>query len=141
MAEARPLSPAVTRVLEAHVDSLEALELLLYARRHSDETFTASTVSRDLGRDGFAIDHALTTLVRTGVLVPDSAMRSGYRFRTATADEVAAIDELAAVYAADPLSIVTWLAESALHRMRDRVRGAAARAFAAAFRIRDDEEG
>jgi DNA-binding IclR family transcriptional regulator len=129
------LSQALRRLLDAHVDSFEKLELLMLLRRAPEQGRTAGELARALDLDAAEVGELVSGLVSAGLVAwaADGAISLSPR----TAEERAAMDELARVYDEDRITLVKAIAETAM----DRLRNLAGRAFAEAFVIRKKPGG
>ncbi len=128
------LSNALRKLLDAHVDSFEKLELLMHLRRAPGESSTIGEISRalDLGAD--EVRDIVAALSAAGMVVRKD---SGVSLAPRTAEDRAAMDELAHVYDDDKITLVKAIAETAMERLRNL----AGRAFAEAFVIRKKPGG
>jgi DNA-binding IclR family transcriptional regulator len=129
-----PLSLALRKLLDAHVESFEKLEVLMLLRRTPAGT-TAAEISRALGLGGDEVGEITAALSAAELVAraPDGRISLSPQ----RAEDRAALDELARVYAEDRLTLVKVIAETAM----DRLRNLAGRAFADAFVIRKKPGG
>lgn len=130
-----PLSNALRKLLDAHVDSFEKLEILMLLRRTSSGSRNVRELAGALELDTGEVRAIVAALSDGGLVArdPDGAVSLSPR----TADDQAALDELAWVYDHDKITLVKAIAESAMERLRSL----AGRAFAEAFVIRKKPGG
>lgn len=130
-----PLSQTLRKLLDTHVDSFEKLELLMLLRRPPVErrTIGALALALDLGSD--EVREIVAALSSAGLV--ERAADGGISLAPRTAEDRAALDELAQVYDEDKIALVKAIAETAM----DRLRNLAGRAFADAFVIRKKQGG
>jgi hypothetical protein len=126
-------SETLQAFLRDSVGSYEALEALLLLARNSHRSWTDSELADALKVQTDGITTALNELAAVeGLLEVDNQVvprRFKYAPRSTLMQQV--VDELAAAYADQRLAIVQLMSANAL----DRVRGAAMRRLADAFRI------
>jgi predicted ArsR family transcriptional regulator len=129
------LPPRVQRLITAHIDSIEKLEVLLLLRSRVEQPWSAEAVARELRISEASASRRLADLTARGLLEPDTASPPLYRFAPARSDDEAAVAELAQAYAERRVSVISFI----FSRPLDTVRG-----FADAFRFKrdkDDENG
>lgn len=127
MPASRP-SAVVRRLLDAPLDGFEKLEIVLALHRAPASTSSTPELIRQLqlGRD--EVERAVDELRRASTV----EVAGGLVRLTVSAEEGAAIAELAQLYDDDRLLVVRTMSEIAM----DRIRGMAARTFADAFTIK-----
>ncbi|MCP3100929.1 hypothetical protein LZ198_18820 [Myxococcus sp. K15C18031901] len=121
----------VQRFITTHIDSLEKLEVLLLLRSQSGKEWTASSVSLELRITDSSAAARLADLTERKLLVSDGGTPPVYRFSPASSEDVQAVTELAAVYGARRVSVISFI----FSRPLDKVRG-----FAEAFVLKKDKE-
>ncbi|MCP3168833.1 hypothetical protein [Myxococcus qinghaiensis] len=126
------LPPRVQRFITTHIDSLEKLEVLLLLRAHPGREWTASSVSLELRITELSAAARLTDLTARKLLVSDGGAAPVYRFSPASSEDAQAVTELAAVYGARRVSVISFI----FSRPLDKVRG-----FAEAFVLKKDKDG
>ncbi|MCY1017275.1 hypothetical protein [Pyxidicoccus sp. MSG2] len=126
------LPPRVQRFITTHIDSLEKLEVLLLLRARADREWTASEVSLELRITESSATARLVDLAARGLLVGNGANPPAWRFSPTDSEDVQAVTELAAVYGAKRVSVITFI----FTRPLDKVRG-----FAEAFVLKKDKDG
>ncbi|WP_141592787.1 hypothetical protein [Myxococcus sp. AB056] len=122
----------VQRFISTHIDSLEKLEVLLLLRARADREWTASAVSLELRITDASAASRLEDLTNRRMLVSDGASPPSYRYSPESSEDVQAVTELAAVYGAKRVSVITFI----FSRPLDKVRG-----FAEAFILKKDKDG
>jgi Mn-dependent DtxR family transcriptional regulator len=130
-----PLSNALRKLLDAHVDSFEKLEILMLLQRTPGGSRNVGELARELALGADEVRAIVAALGNGGLVArdPDGAVSLSPR----TAEDRAALDELAQVYDHDKIALVKAIAESAMERLRSL----AGRAFAEAFVIRKKPGG
>lgn len=118
---------SVTRVIAEHIDSVAELEAILLLRRTRDREWTADAAGAGLYVSTTVAEHVLSVLAARGFFASTSGM---YRYAPATPQIEAAVDELAAAYSAQ-LVTVTHLIHSKPSR--------GVRQFAEVFDLRKDK--
>jgi DNA-binding transcriptional regulator PaaX len=113
------------------VATYEELEILLLLRRKEGQAFSVAGVAKELGASNEDCRAALQNLERQGLL---ASAEEPPRFRYAPSDSVLAqrVEELAAAYQDQRILVVQMMSGNAVAR----VRTAAIRTFADAFRLR-----
>jgi hypothetical protein len=114
------------------LNSFEKLEIAVALFRSATHTLSLSELETKLSLSSQLVERGLDELARAGVVRLDN----GFACLTLNPQEVPAMEEIAALYAEDPLLVVRTLTEIAM----DKIRGMTARAFADAFRLRKKEE-
>ncbi|MFP2932373.1 hypothetical protein ACLESO_45910 [Pyxidicoccus sp. 3LG] len=126
------LPPRVQRFITTHIDSLEKLEVLLLLRNRAEREWTSSAVSLELRITDSSAAARLADLTSRGLLVSDGASPPSYRYSPSSSDDVQSVTELAAVYGAKRVSVISFI----FSRPLDKVRG-----FADAFVFKKDKDG
>jgi len=124
------LSNAVRKLIGDHVESFEKLEVLMLLRRGRDGSITIGALARELALDTDEVRTIVAALSAGGLVAPgpDGTVALAPR----TAEDQAALDELARVHDEDKIALVKAIASNAMERLRNL----AGRAFAEAFVIR-----
>jgi hypothetical protein len=131
--DARMIPTEVAALLDAHIDSIEALDVALLMRRYGSQQLTCALVAARTARHPAEVAAIVARLEESGLV--SSVPGSVATFRLlGGASTLHALDALAEVYADDPLRIVVYVSTRAFARMRAR----AAR-FAAVVRPDDDD--
>ena len=131
------LSPALRKLLDAHVESFEKLELLMFLLRSPAQRSTVGELSRALNLGGDEV-RAIALALSAGGLVA-SAADGRIALAPQRPEDEAALDELERVYDEDKMALVTAIAETAMERLRNLAGRALADAFAT--RKKKQEEG
>lgn len=126
------LPPRVQRFITTYIDSLEKMEVLLLLRAHPGREWTASSVSLELRITEPSAAARLMDLTAHRLLVSDGAAVPVYRFSPASSEDAQAVTELAAVYGARRVTVISFI----FSRPLDKVRG-----FAEAFVLKKDKDG
>jgi hypothetical protein len=133
VSDARPLAADVAALLDAHVDSIDALDVVLLVRQYGWQRLSREFVAQRTGRDSAQIAQVIARLVLSGLVATDPADPTSFHLLGGNA-ALSSLDRLAQTYAEDPFGIVTYVSMRSMERMRMR----AAR-FAATIR-RDDRD-
>lgn len=128
MSEPEP-SEDVRRFLSEHVATYEELEVLLHLVRHADSSWSVRSLARQLDLPVENCESALITLHEHGLLHKDD---SGFRFDPAEDWLATQARELESTYRRQRFTVVEMMSKNAVERMRS----AALRTFAQAFRMR-----
>jgi hypothetical protein len=118
---------SVRRVIAEHIDSVAELEAILLLRGSRDRGWTADAAGARLYVRTTVAEHVLSVLAARGFFASTSGM---YRYAPATPQLEAAVDELAAAYS-EQLVTVT-------HLIHSKPSGGV-RQFAEAFDLRKDK--
>jgi hypothetical protein len=122
------LSPVIQQLLGDPVDSVEALELLLLLRRSPDTFWSSDAAAQQLGIRRELSERKLTQLAGRNLLV--RGLETGaYRYAPADDEVRAAVDELAAAYDEQRITVINAIYSANVERLR---------AFANAFRLKDE---
>jgi DNA-binding transcriptional regulator YhcF (GntR family) len=120
------------RLLDVLLNSFERLEITIALYRAPAHTLSVPELITKLQLPSNVVDRGLEELERAGaVQVVNSVVRL-----TLDAQDIPAMDEVAALYEEDRLLVVRTLTEIAM----DKIRGITARAFADAFQLRKKKE-
>lgn len=129
-----PISNALRKLLDNHVESFEKLELLMFLRRAPDGSSTIGELARSLDLGSDEVREIVAALAAGGLVTRvDGTVTLAPR----TPEQRAALDELAQIYDDDKITLVKAIAETAMERLRNL----AGRAFAEAFVIRKKPGG
>jgi DNA-binding MarR family transcriptional regulator len=132
------ISDDIVRVLRERVASLEGLEVLLALRTDRARAWSIVEVAERLSLPDGAIEPTLAELVQQGLVVREgSGPGLRWRFAPDTPQLDALIDRLALAYDERKLEVMRLLSAHAM----ERIRNAAARAFADAFVIWRKKDG
>jgi DNA-binding IclR family transcriptional regulator len=125
---ATSLSRALRKLLDTRLDSFEKLELVMALRRSEARRSTIGELAHelDLARDD--VRRIVLDLMKAGLV---TCVEDQVTLAPRAAGDQGVLDELAAAYQQDKMTVVKPIAESAL----DRLRNLAGRAFADAFVI------
>ncbi|WP_338871231.1 hypothetical protein [Myxococcus stipitatus] len=126
------LPPRVQRFITTHIDSVEKLEVLLLLRAQPGREWTASSVSLELRIAEPSAAMRLADLAARNLVVSDGRTPPAYRYSPESSEDAQAVAELASVYAARRVSVITFI----FSRPLDKVRG-----FAEAFVLKKDKDG
>ncbi len=122
----------VEAFLRQHVKSYEHLEALLLLRSHRDEDWTSEAVAEKLRITPAAAQEAIDHFGATGLILSQaSGSRPAFRYRPASESLESMVDRLVQTYGENRLGIIRLMNAGAI----DRVRSAAVRTFANAFRL------
>jgi hypothetical protein len=127
----------VRAFLRHHVESYEQLELLLFLREHHALGWPISQIAERLHFPSGEIDQAVAGLVAAGCVAERAQPERAIRYAPRDEGQAAAIDGLAAAYAARPLAIIKLMNANAI----ERVRSAAIDTFADAFVLGRKKDG
>lgn len=122
------LSQKLERFLRTSIRSVWELELLLLLRKEPSRAWSADELIRQLRASGLVINDALAALQRVDLVAPEEAGR--FRYRPASADLAAVVDELAQAYVNTPASIMDVIWSTPRSNIE---------IFADAFRLRKDK--
>lgn len=120
------LAPEVIGIVEACIDSLGQLEVLLLLHRRRPAAVSAAAVGQELGIDATWATTELRRLVTLG-LAAEGAGDGHFRFAPSTADLEHAVAALAEAYARQRVTVVALI----MSKPSPVLRG-----FADAFRLR-----
>jgi hypothetical protein len=134
MPDGRSMTADVVALLDAHIDSIEALEVVLLVRQYGWQRLSREFVAQRTGRGIAQIAQVVRRLVQSGLVASDPAAPDSFQL-LGGAVMLGSLDRLAQVYADDPLRVVTYVSGQSMERMR---RGAAR--FAATFRREDEDD-
>jgi hypothetical protein len=125
-----PLPETVRRFIVGHVDSVEALEILLLLSTGTIREYTAEEVSRTLRTSLDSAGAQLRKLQRARLLVTmEKEGLPNYRFDPAS-PEAGVIGELEKIYKTRRVSVISFIYSNPTDPLR---------AFSDAFRLRKDE--
>jgi DNA-binding IclR family transcriptional regulator len=115
----------VAKLVAAHIDSVEKLEILLLLRGESETLWTAEQVSRELRRNATSASRCLAQLADGRLLERPDDER--YRFAPADAAVAKQVDRLAETYATRRVAVVQLIVSNPMDSVTT---------FADAFRFR-----
>jgi hypothetical protein len=134
MPDGRFMAADVVALLDAHVDSIEALEVVLLVRQYGWQRLSREFVAQRTGRGIAQIGQVVRQLAQSGLVALDAAAPDSFQL-VGGAVTLASLDRLAQTYADDPLRVVTYVSAQSMKRMRRR----AAR-FAATIRRESEDD-
>lgn len=128
----------VRDLLSERVATFEQLEILLLLRTHPGRTWTARELAREVKLHEEAVVEALAALVN-GTLVrrQEGSGKPLFSYLPTSSELERACDALAEAYEQQRLDVMNFMSTKAI----ERVRGAAARRLADAFRFRSSDKG
>jgi DNA-binding IclR family transcriptional regulator len=129
-----PIPDDLGQLLRERVASLEGLEVVLLLRRDPDRSWPADELAERLSIPASLLDPVLVELAQQSLLATSDQR---WRYAPASAELAATIDRLALLYDERRLEVMRLLSAHAL----ERIRNAAARAFADAFVIKRKKDG
>jgi hypothetical protein len=124
----------VVALLDAHIDSIEALEVVLLVRQYGWQRLSHEFAAQRTGRGIAQIAQVVRRLAQSGLVALDPAAPGSFLLLGGTA-VLGSLDRLAQIYADDPLRIISYVSRQSMERMRRR----AAR-FAATIRREDEDD-
>jgi hypothetical protein len=110
------LPEAVRAAVGRWVDTLDALEVLLFLQRGRDRSWTATQICAALGIAEKAAGRELGKLVGRGLA---TATADAYRFAPSVADAEEGVALIAAAYRERRIELINHVASDALRRIRD----------------------
>lgn len=136
---AQDLAPAVRRLLDDAVNTLEKLELVIRLYRARERRLTIGKLQRELELDRDDFRRSVAELTQAALI--HRYGRDTIELLLHGAEDEAVMRELAAIYDSDKTRLIIAISEISMHRLRNL----AGKAFADAFVIRkkygDDEDG
>lgn len=123
------LPPEIVRFINEHVKSIAQLEALLLLASRPADALTAEQLARELYISGDVMGQLLGEWRQLGLLQASEDATPTYRFAPAEASNVELIKQLAELYAARRVTIVTLIYTQPPGR---------AQSFADAFKLRKD---
>ncbi len=120
------MSDQLSDFIRACVRSVWALELLLFLRRNADRAWDSNTLVRELRSSERAVEEALATFERAGLVVRDGDAAS---YKPAAPDLDRRVDLLATAYRDRPSAVIRAIVASPNDRLQ---------AFADAFRLKKE---
>ena len=127
----RELPPRVLAFVNAHLRSIDELQVLIACILSRDRWWDAGTTARELGLTPTAARRALDRLAAHNLLDIRVTGEVRYQFRPGTADLEADARAVCEAYRANPVPLINRLTGAPRRSVRD---------FADAFRIRQDDE-
>ena len=121
------LPPRVQRFLEAHIESIEKLEVLLLLRNQPARIWTAGAVAQELRIMEASASGRLEDLCARGLIVCEAGTPPPYRFAPRLSEDSQAVTELAATYAQRRVSVISFIFSKPTDRLKS---------FADAFRLK-----
>ena len=126
----RGIPEAVRRFVGAHIESVEALDVLLLLRERRDREWTAEAVARELRRNPGFVAACLAQLHAHALATQTGDPEPSYRYDPRGRDDDRTIEELAGCYASRRVSVISLI----YSKPTDQVT-----TFADAFRLRKDD--
>jgi hypothetical protein len=120
------LPRSVEELISTHLDSIEALRVLLRLHAAPGETWTARAVAEATSMDEVSATRHLVSLRQRGFLAVEMADDAAYRY-AAAGTQAASVDELAACFESRPMDVAETIAQRPQRDLR---------LFADAFRLR-----
>lgn len=120
------ISEELRSFINKHIHSLEQLEILLLLRDHSEKAWDVQSICRQLALQPESVALRLADLHGRGFISREPGEALSYRFGAPSA----IIDDLAAAYRAQRVSITTLIFSKPLDNVRS---------FAAAFKFRKED--
>jgi hypothetical protein len=128
MVQDTELPAHVARCLDALVDSLECLEVMLLLYRGSDRTWSPNQVTAELGIPARAARRELEQLRSRGLVSADDGE---YRYAPRPGAPVADVECVVEAYGSRRIAIINHVASGALKRIQS---------LAEAFRLKKDDD-
>ena len=123
----KALPDDVTRFLDAHIDSVEQLEVLLLLHRAAESDWTAEMVAAALYTQPASAGRRLAALCDDGLILASPRQSGAFRFVPEANAAGEMIATLADTYRERRVAVVTAIASKPMENVR---------AFADAFRLR-----
>ena len=127
----RALPKEVAALVARDVHSPAQLETLLAVHFEPEEWWTAARLGRHLGLPEWMVRERLEDLASRGFLEVKTAEDVAFRYSPTSAETAAAVSSLARIYHERPAGVLSLIRAS---------RPDPVRAFADAFRLREEEE-
>lgn len=122
----------IQRFLLEHIASYEELEIVLLLCQRAERDWTAAQIAEETRMPAGACSAALEALQKQGLLA-EGALAASFRYAPGSSALAAHVVRLAAFYQQQRLAVVQMMSANAV----DRLRTAAIRRFAEAFRFRE----
>lgn len=120
------ISEELRSFINKHIHSLEQLEILLLLREHPEKTWDGQTICKELALQPESVALRLADLHERGFISRALGEAPSYRYGAPNP----LIDDLAAAYRAQRVSITTLIFSKPLDNVRS---------FAAAFKLRKED--
>jgi DNA-binding IscR family transcriptional regulator len=127
VSESGDLPDEVARLLDAFVESLIALEILVAVSHEPERTWTADQIAAHLRIGGPAAERELAGLVSLGLLAQDDGEAPIYRFKPADSARAEAVERMTDCFRTHRISVINHVASRANQRIQ---------ALADAFRLK-----
>lgn len=103
----------------AHINSVLGLELLLLLRKNKDKSWKIDEVSFELHLTRDIAELHLNELVKSGLLVVTDDAAMSYRYKPYDDQIDSTVSELAALYSAHPVAVLTRIFDNSVDRVRE----------------------
>lgn len=127
MAEHSDLPDVVTRDVDAFIDNLDALEVVMLLYREQTRAWTADQVASRLRISARVARRELERMSTRGIAILGDA----FRFDGSDPDRAAAVARIGAIYSTRRIELINYVASQTLKRIQS---------IADAFRIKKDED-
>lgn len=125
------ISDNLKRFVWLYIDSVEQLEVLLFLRKHDEQTWNAKTISTQLRTNRASVAKRLAALERSGLLFASlSGDENSYQYRPQKPELVALVDELEHCNTERRFTLIELIFSKPKDHMLN---------FAEAFRFRKDD--
>ncbi|MEO8217607.1 MAG: hypothetical protein ABI718_11045 [Acidobacteriota bacterium] len=121
------LTPPLQELIARHIDSIEALEILLLLHRAPETSMTAAAIDSRLGLKSGIAEKRLQILLRTDLVLRETS--GAYRYAVTDEDLNGRVADLASAYADRRTAVVNTVYSENLVRLR---------AFADAFKVKSE---
>lgn len=124
----------VVALLDAHIDSIEALDVVLLVRQYGWQRLSPAFVAERTGRGVAQIAQVVRRLAQSGLVALDPEVPGSFQL-VGGAVTLGTLDRLAHLYAEDSLRVIMYVSRQSMERMRRR-----AAHFAATLRRDGDDD-
>lgn len=119
------------RLIADHIDSVEQLEILLLLYQHSERSWTAESVARELRVSPMSSGDRLKDMARAAILSKVQGSETEYRYAPESPQMAEAVAGLAAAYSERRVTVINLIFSKPVDKIRT---------FADAFRLRKDDD-
>lgn len=126
MAQFSDLPDVVTRDVDAYIDNLDALEVVMLLYREQSRAWTADQVASRLRISARVARRELERMSTRGIAILGDA----FRFDGSDPERAAAVARIGAIYSTRRIELINYVASQTLKRIQS---------IADAFRIKKDE--
>jgi len=123
----RPISDKIRRFIRKAIRTTWTLETLLFLLRHQSQSWSTSSLVKELRSSELAISGSVSQLVRIGLVIEID--RDMFQYRPANEELAELADNLKELNAGRPYALIEEIAAA---------QGAGAQDFADAFKLRKD---